>query len=79
MPNVNNVAPLLNYVNKQAGGIFGPEVTDLDSFVSMGNEVNRSDQNTETFTQTFCDTISKTIDQVRSYTPDTVDLINNST
>ena len=79
MPNVNNVAPLLNYINKQAGGIFGPEVTDLDSFVSMGNEVIRSDENTETFTNTFFDTISKTIDQVRSYTPDTVDLINNST
>ena len=79
MPNVNNIAPLLNYINKQAGGIFGPEVTDLDSFVSMGNEVIRSDTNTETFTQTFCDVISRTIDMVRSYTPDTVDLINNST
>lgn len=78
MPTVNNVAPLLNYVNKQAGGIFGPEVTDLDSFVSMGNSVISSEDNTATFTHTFFDVISRTIDIVRAYNPDTINLITNA-
>ena len=42
MATVNNVAPLLNYINKQAGGIFGAEVTDLNSFVSMGDAADDS-------------------------------------
>lgn len=79
MPTINNVAPLLNFINKQAGGIFGAEVTDLDSFVSMGNAVISSESNYETFTQTFFDVISKTIDIVRAYTPRNIDMISNAT
>lgn len=78
MATVKNVAPLLNYVNEQAGGIYGAEVTDLDSFVSMGDVVLSSASNVENFTQTLCDVISKTIEMVRAYKPNTIDVISHA-
>lgn len=78
MATVNNVAPLLNYINKQANGIFGAEVTDLDSFVSMGDAVISSETNTEVFTRTFFDVISKTIDMVRAYKPTEIELMTHA-
>lgn len=78
MPIINNVAPLLNYVNQQAGGIYGPEVTDLDSFVSLGDTVLSSETMTESFTKTLCDVIYKTIELVRTYKSNNIKMISHA-
>lgn len=70
---MSTVKQIFNIVNDTAKQTFGEsaiEVVDTSTLVALGDEVLKSDENTENFTNTLVDRIGRTIFSTRSYTTD---------
>lgn len=70
MSTVNQIFNIVNDTAKQTFGENAITVVDTSTLVALGNEVLRSDENTENFTNTLVDRIGKTIFSIRAYTTD---------
>lgn len=70
---MSTVKQIFNIVNDTAKQTFGEsaiEVVDTSTLVALGDEVLKSDENTENFTNTLVDRIGRTIFSTRAYTTD---------
>ena len=70
MSTVNQIFNIVNDVAKQTFGEKAINVVDTSTLVALGNEVLKSDVNTENFTNTLVDRIGKTVFSVRAYKTD---------
>lgn len=70
MSTVNQIFNIVNDTAKQTFGETAITVVDTSTLVALGNEVLKSDENTENFTNTLVDRIGKTIFSIRAYTTD---------
>lgn len=70
MSTVNQIFNIVNDTAKQTFGETAITVVDTSTLVALGNEVLKSDENTENFTNTLVDRIGKTIFSTRAYTTD---------
>lgn len=70
MSTVNQIFNIVNDTAKQTFGETAITVVDTSTLVALGNEVLKSDENTENFTNTLVDRIGKTIFSIRAYTAD---------
>lgn len=70
MSTVNQIFNIVNDTAKQTFGETAITVVDTSTLVALGNEVLRSDENTENFTNTLVDRIGRTIFSTRAYTTD---------
>lgn len=70
MSTVNQIFNIVNDVAKQTFGEKAINVVDTSTLVALGDEVLRSDENTENFTNTLVDRIGKTVFSTRAYTTD---------
>lgn len=70
MSTVNQIFNIVNDVAKQTFGEKAISVVDTSTLVALGDEVLRSDENTENFTNTLVDRIGKTVFSTRAYTTD---------
>lgn len=70
---MSTVKQIFNIVNDTAKQTFGETaitVVDTSTLVALGDEVLKSDENTENFTNTLVDRIGRTIFSIRAYTTD---------
>lgn len=70
MSTVNQIFNIVNDTAKQTFGENAITVVDTSTLVAMGNEVLKSDENMENFTNALVDRIGKTIFSIRTYTTD---------
>ena len=70
MSTVNQIYNIVNDVAKQTFGEKAISVVDTSTLVALGDEVLRSDENTENFTNTLVDRIGRTVFSTRAYTTD---------
>lgn len=70
MSTVNQIFNIVNDTAKQTFGETAITVVDTSTLVALGNEVLKSDENTENFTNTLVDRIGRTIFSIRAYTTD---------
>lgn len=70
MSTVNQIFNIVNDVAKQTFGEKAISVVDTSTLVALGDEVLRSDENTENFTNTLVDRIGRTVFSTRAYTTD---------
>lgn len=70
MSTVNQIFNIVNDTARQTFGESAITVVDTSTLVALGDEVLRSDENTENFTNTLVDRIGKTIFSIREYTTD---------
>lgn len=70
MSTVKQIYNIINDTAKQTFGETAITVVDTSTLVALGNEVLKSDENTENFTNTLVDRIGKTIFSTRAYTTD---------
>lgn len=70
MSTVNQIYTIINDVAKQTFGENAITAIDTSTLVALGNEVLKSDENTENFTNTLVDRIGRTIFSTRAYTTD---------
>lgn len=70
MSTVNQIFNIVNDVAKQTFGEKAINVVDTSTLVALGDEVLRSDENTENFTNTLVDRIGRTVFSTRAYTTD---------
>lgn len=70
MSTVNQIFNIINDTAKQTFGETAITVVDTSTLVALGNEVLKSDENTENFTNTLVDRIGRTIFSTRAYTTD---------
>lgn len=73
MSTVNQIFNIVNDTAKQTFGESAITVVDTSTLVALGDEVLKSDENTENFTNTLVDRIGKTIFSIREYTTDNAD------
>lgn len=70
MSTVNQIFNIVNDTARQTFGEAAITVVDTSTLVALGDEVLKSDENTENFTNTLVDRIGKTIFSIREYTTD---------
>lgn len=70
MSTVNQIFNIVNDTAKQTFGESAITVVDTSTLVALGDEVLKSDENTENFTNTLVDRIGRTIFSIRAYTTD---------
>lgn len=70
MSTVNQIFNIVNDVAEQTFGEKAISVVDTSTLVALGDEVLRSDENTENFTNTLVDRIGRTVFSTRAYTTD---------
>lgn len=70
MSTVNQIFNIVNDAAKQTFGETAITVVDTSTLVALGNEVLKSDENTENFTNTLVDRIGRTVFSTRAYTTD---------
>lgn len=70
MSTVNQIYGIVNDAAKQTFGESAINVVDTSTLVALGDEVLKSDENTENFTNTLVDRIGRTIFSIRAYTTD---------
>lgn len=70
MSTVNQIFNIVNDTAKQTFGETAITVVDTSTLVALGNEVLKSDENTENFTNTLVDRIGRTIFSIRAYNTD---------
>ena len=70
MSTVNQIFNIVNDVAKQTFGEKAISVVDTSTLVALGDEVLKSDENTENFTNTLVDRIGRTVFSTRAYTTD---------
>ena len=70
MSTVKQIFNIVNDVAKQTFGEKAISVVDTSTLVALGDEVLRSDENTENFTNTLVDRIGRTVFSTRAYTTD---------
>ena len=70
MSTVNQIFNIVNDVSKQTFGEKAISVVDTSTLVALGDEVLKSDENTENFTNTLVDRIGRTVFSTRAYTTD---------
>ncbi len=70
MSTVNQIFNIVNDTAKQTFGETTITVVDTSTLVALGNEVLKSDENTENFTNVLVDRIGRTVFSIRAYTTD---------
>lgn len=70
MSTVNQIFNIVNDTARQTFGEKAITVVDTSTLVALGDEVLKSDENTENFTNKLVDRIGRTIFSIREYTTD---------
>lgn len=78
MSNIQQIYSIINNVAQQALGEKTVNVVDTASFVSLGDAVLSSSENTDNFLNTLCDRIGKTVYSVRRYAGEVDKLVRQS-